>query len=41
VKNCHFITENAIDNIQEKQEAIQELAHLTDWERIFPAELRW
>jgi len=37
-KLAHLFTENAIDNIQEKQEAIQELAHLTDWRQEFSAE---
>lgn len=36
-KLAHLFTENSIDNIQEKQEAIQELAHLADWRQEFSA----
>tara|TARA_R110002051_G_scaffold99857_1_gene170203 strand:- start:9081 stop:10763 length:1683 start_codon:yes stop_codon:yes gene_type:complete len=37
-KLAHLFTENVIDTIQLKQEAIQELAHLTDWRQEFSAE---
>ncbi|MDP5229318.1 MAG: DNA mismatch repair protein MutS [Cellulophaga sp.] len=36
-KLAHLFTENSINNIKEKQEAIQELANLPDWRQEFSA----